>query len=296
MDTTLKFELKSIKDFDAKKSTWCPGCGDFGVLAAVKQALFELKILPHDVVAVSGIGCSSKLPDYINSNAFHTIHGRLLPVATGVKLANTKLNVIVTGGDGDGYGIGGNHFMHAARRNINLTYVVMNNEIYALTKGQVAPTSPYGFVAGTTPYGSKDHPIEPCIISLAAGATFVARGFSGDMKNLKEYIKRGIKHKGFSHIDVLSPCVTFNREFGYDYFRTNIELIDGPFKTRDEAISKIMESYRKGKIPVGIFYVEERKSYEEDLFGKGDYSIVEEFKKQKEPSKEELLELIKDRK
>ncbi len=296
MEIALKFEVKSVKDFDAQKSTWCPGCGDFGVLSAIKQALFELKISPFDVVTVSGIGCSSKLPDYLETNAFHTIHGRLLPVATGVKIANSRLTVIVTGGDGDGYGIGGNHFLHAARRNINLTYIVMNNEIYALTKGQVAPTSPYGFVAGTTPYGSKDNPIEPCLISLAAGATFVARGFSGDIKNLKEYIKKGIEHKGFSHIDVLSPCVTLNEDYSYDYFRKNILLIDGPFNTRDEAITKIMETYRKGKIPVGIFYIENKRPYEEDLFGKENYSIVEEFKKHREPSKEELLKLIEDKK
>ncbi|MEO0301578.1 MAG: thiamine pyrophosphate-dependent enzyme [candidate division WOR-3 bacterium] len=296
MEKLLNFEITSVKAYEGKKSTWCPGCGDFGVLAALKQALFELGISPYDAVVISGIGCSSKFPDYINTNAFHTIHGRLLPVATGVKLANQKLNVIVTGGDGDGYGIGGNHFMHAARRNINLTYIVMNNEIYALTKGQVAPTSPYGFVKGTTPYGSKDNPIEPCLISLSAGATFVARGFSGDTKNLKEYIKEGIKHKGFSHIDVLSPCVTFNEEYSYDYFRENIELFNGPFARREEAIAKIMETWRKGKIPVGIFYVEEKKHYELDIFGKEDYSIVEEFKTQKMPLKEELLKLIENKK
>ncbi|MEN3044805.1 MAG: thiamine pyrophosphate-dependent enzyme [Candidatus Hydrothermales bacterium] len=294
MEKLLGFE-PGIKIYEGKKSTWCPGCGDFGVLSALKQALFELGISPYDTVVISGIGCSSKLPDYINANSFHTIHGRLLPVATGVKIANQKLNVIVTGGDGDGYGIGGNHFIHAARRNINLTYIVMNNEIYALTKGQVAPTSPYGFVKGTTPYGSKDRPIEPCLLSISAGATFVARGFSGDVKILKEYIKNGIKHKGFSHIDVLSPCVTFNENYSYDYFRENIELLNGPYTSREEAISMIMKTWKKGKIPVGIFYVEEGKYYELDIFGSEDYSLVEVFKRQRKLKKEELLNLIEDK-
>ncbi|MEN3046757.1 MAG: thiamine pyrophosphate-dependent enzyme [Candidatus Hydrothermales bacterium] len=296
MEKILDFEIKNIKIYEGKKSTWCPGCGDFGVLTALKQALFELGISPFDTVIVSGIGCSSKLPDYINANAFHTIHGRLLAVATGVKLANQKLNVIVTGGDGDGYGIGGNHLIHAARRNINIKYIVMNNEIYALTKGQVSPTSPYGFVRGTTPYGSKDRPIEPCLLSLSAGATFVARGFSGDIKSLKEYIKAALKHKGFSHIDVLSPCVTYNEEYSYDYFRENIELLDGPYSSREEAISSIINTWKKGKIPVGIFYIEESNHYELSLFGSEDYSIVEEFKKQRELKKEEILELIFDKK
>jgi 2-oxoglutarate ferredoxin oxidoreductase subunit beta len=296
MEKALDIEVKTIKDLEGKENTWCPGCGDFGVLAALKQAVFELGISPSQIAVISGIGCSSKLPDYIKANAFHTIHGRLIPEAMGVKIANAKLKVIATGGDGDGYAIGGNHYIHAARRNVDITYIVMNNEIYALTKGQVAPTSPYGIITGTTPYGSKDYPIEPLLMMLSAGATFIARGFSGDIKNLKEYVKQGLMHKGFALIDILSPCVTFNREYSYDYFRPRIKKLEGPFEKREEAFKAIMDTYKEGKIPVGIIYVEQRKTYEEELFGTSEFSIVENLLNQREPKMEEIYSLIEDKK
>ncbi|OUC06430.1 2-oxoacid ferredoxin oxidoreductase, partial [Litorilinea aerophila] len=191
----------TAKDFKGKVNPdWCPGCGDFGVLNSVQRAVAELGLRPHEILTVSGIGCSSNFPGFFNAYGMHTLHGRALAVATGAKLANHELTVIVTGGDGDGYGIGGNHFMHAARRNIDLTYIVMNNQIYGLTTGQLSPTSREGMKTKSSPFGSVELTINPLLISIMAGATFVARGFSGDGKHLVELIKQAIQHRGFAHI------------------------------------------------------------------------------------------------
>jgi len=189
---------------------WCPGCGDFGVLNALQRACAELQISPHDILTVSGIGCSSNFPGYFNAYGMHTLHGRSLAVATGAKMANHELTVVVTGGDGDGYGIGGNHFTHTARRNVDLTYLVMNNQVYGLTTGQVSPTSRVGMKTKSTPFGSIETPLNPITSAIMNGATFVARGYSGDPRHLANLIKQAIQHKGFSLIDIFSPCVTFN--------------------------------------------------------------------------------------
>jgi len=189
---------------------WCPGCGDFGVLAAVQKALVELQIPNHEVCTISGIGCSSNFPGYINTYGMHTLHGRSLAVATGVKLANHGLTVLVTGGDGDGFGIGGNHFTHTMRRNVDLLYIVMDNQIYGLTTGQTSPTSRLGMKTKSAPFGNVEGPINPISMALAAGATFIARGFSGEQKHLIELIKQGIEHNGFSFLDRFSPWVTYN--------------------------------------------------------------------------------------
>src|ERR1700740_1836094 len=176
---------------------WCPGCGDFGVLAAVEKALVELQIPNHNVVTISGIGCSSNFPGFINTYGMHTLHGRALAVATGVKLANHELTVLVTGGDGDGFGIGGNHFVHNMRRNVDLLYIVMDNQIYGLTTGQTSPTSRVGMKTKSMPFGNIEAPINPISLALAAGATFVARGYSGEQKHLTELIKLGIEDNDF---------------------------------------------------------------------------------------------------
>src|SRR6478735_12839967 len=175
---------------------WCPGCGDFSVLAALQTAMFELGLQPHQACVISGIGCSSNLPGYVNTYGMHTLHGRALAVATGVKLANHELTVTVTGGDGDGFGIGGNHFIHTMRRNVNLLYLAMDNQIYGLTTGQVSPTSALGMKTKSTPFGSVEGPINPITLALAVGCTFVARGFSGEQKQLTDLIKQGLQHKG----------------------------------------------------------------------------------------------------
>ena len=205
---------------------WCPGCGDFGVLAAVQKALVELQIPNHNVVTISGIGCSSNLPGFINTYGMHTLHGRALAVATGVKLANHELTVLVTGGDGDGFGIGGNHFVHSMRRNVDLLYIVMDNQIYGLTTGQTSPTSRLGMKTKSMPFGSIEAPVNPISLALAAGATFVARGYSAEQKHLTDLIKQGIQHKGFSFLDVFSPCVTYNHDNTYQWFRPRVKKLE----------------------------------------------------------------------
>ena len=188
---------------------WCPGCGDFGVLDSLYKALAGLKINPKDLVVVSGIGCSGRTPGFIKSYGFHSIHGRVLPVALGVKLANPALHVIGVGGDGDGFAIGGGHIPHAARRNPDMVYLIMDNSTYGLTKGQYSPTSPTGFQAGSTPYGNIEQPINPMAMLIAYGATFVAQGYSGKPRELADVITRAMEHKGFAFINVISPCITF---------------------------------------------------------------------------------------
>jgi 2-oxoglutarate ferredoxin oxidoreductase subunit beta len=215
------------KDFKGKVNPdWCPGCGDFGVLNCVQRAAAELGLRPHEILTVSGIGCSSNFPGFFNANGMHTLHGRSLAVATGAKMANQDLTVVVTGGDGDGYGIGGNHFTHTARRNVDLTYLVMNNQIYGLTTGQLSPTSIEGMKTKSSPFGSVETPANPILTSIMAGATFVARGFSADGKHLIELIKQAIQHKGFSHIDIFSPCVTFNHDNTFAFFRPRIKRLE----------------------------------------------------------------------
>jgi 2-oxoglutarate ferredoxin oxidoreductase subunit beta len=205
---------------------WCPGCGDFGVLAAVQKALVELQIPNHRVATVSGIGCSSNFPGFINTYGMHTLHGRSIPVATGLKLANHDLTVLVTGGDGDGFGIGAGHFIHAMRRNVDLTYIVMDNQIYGLTTGQTSPTSRLGAKTKSSPFGNIEGPINPITLALSAGATFVARGFSGEQKHLTELIKQAIQHKGFSFLDVFSPCVTYNHDNTFQWFRPRVKKLE----------------------------------------------------------------------
>ena len=217
----------AMADFKGKVDPdWCPGCGDFGVLAAVQKALVELQIPKHEVATISGIGCSSNFPGFIDTYGMHTLHGRSLAVATGFKLANHAMTVLVTGGDGDGFGIGGNHFMHTMRRNVDLTYIVMDNQIYGLTTGQTSPTSRLGMKTKSMPYGNIENPINPISIALAAGATFVARGFSADQKHLTELIKRAIEHKGFSFIDVFSPCVTYNHDNTFMWFKPRVKKLE----------------------------------------------------------------------
>jgi 2-oxoglutarate ferredoxin oxidoreductase subunit beta len=235
---------------------WCPGCGDYGVLAALQKALVELQIPLHEVVTISGIGCSSNLPGYINTYGMHTLHGRSLAVATGVKLANHGLTVIVTGGDGDGFGIGGNHFVHTMRRNVDLLYIVMDNQIYGLTTGQTSPTSRLGMKTKSMPFGSIEPPINPISLALAAGCTFVARGFSGEQKHLTELIKLGIQHRGFSLLDVFSPCVTYNHDNTYQWFRPRVKKLedDSSYDSSDWIAAMEKSTLWGDEIPIGKFF------------------------------------------
>ena len=215
------------KDFKGNvEPDWCPGCGDFGVLNTLQKVCAEMGLRPHEIVTVSGIGCSSNFPGYFNAYGMHTLHGRALAVATGVKMANHDLTVIATGGDGDGYGIGGNHFVHTARRNVDLTYLVMNNQIYGLTTGQVSPSSEIGMKTKSTPFGNVETPVNPITAGIMNGATFVARGFTGDVKHLQDLTKKAIQHKGFALVDIFSPCVTFNHDNTYAFFRPRLKKLE----------------------------------------------------------------------
>ncbi len=217
----------TAKDFKGKVDPdWCKGCGDFGVLNSLQRACAGLGLLPHEILTVSGIGCSSNVPGYINAYGMHTLHGRALAVASGAKLANHDLTVIVTGGDGDGFGIGGNHFAHTARRNVDLTYIVMDNQIYGLTTGQVSPTSRREMRTKSTPFGSLEAPANPIAAAIINGATFVARGFSGDPKHLSDLMMQAIRHDGFAFIDVFSPCVTFNLDNDFRFFKDRVTKLE----------------------------------------------------------------------
>ena len=244
------------KDFKPEVAPdWCPGCGDFGVLTGLFQACADLQIQPHDLLVVSGIGCSSNLPGFIRSYGVHSLHGRALPFATGSKLANQAMTVVVTGGDGDGYGIGLNHFIQAMRRNIDVTYIVMDNEIYGLTTGQASPTTETGITTKTTPLGNLEGMLNPLALALASGCGYIARGFSGQPKHLVELYKAGIQHPGFALIDVFSPCVTFNKHNTYPWFRERVyKLEDENHETSNfhAAMDRALEW--GDRIPIGLLY------------------------------------------
>ncbi|MCL4329407.1 MAG: thiamine pyrophosphate-dependent enzyme [Candidatus Thermoplasmatota archaeon] len=255
--------MVSVNDFNGRvKPDWCPACGNFAQLSAIKSVLSDLGVESHNTAVISGIGCSSNLPEFIKAYGFHGLHGRLLPVASAVKWANPKLTVIAYGGDGDGFFEGTQHFFHTAKRNVDITYIVSDNQVFGLTTGQASPTAEIGFVSKSTPDGNIERPINPLAFALAAGATYVARGFSGDPKHLSELIKGAIQHKGFSFVDVFSPCVTFNKINTYDYFRKKV------YKYEPEDPSNYESAYKKvleagEKLPIGVFYVSNQKRYEE---------------------------------
>ena len=245
---------------------WCPGCGNFPIWHALKSAIVELGIEPYKVIISSGIGCSSKMPHWVNTYGFHAIHGRPLPIATGVRLANNNLTAIVVGGDGDGYGIGIGHFIHAMRRNLDITYIVTNNQVYGLTTGQTSPTSDKGFATKSTPTGVIERPINPIALAIASEATYISRGFSKEMNHLTKLISIGVKHEGFALIDVLQPCVTFNRKNTYEWFSERVyklEETDHDVTNRRAAFQKSLEW--NNRIPIGLFYREVRPTYEDEL-------------------------------
>jgi 2-oxoglutarate ferredoxin oxidoreductase subunit beta len=261
--------VMSPKDFaTATPSWWCPGCGDFGVLASLKSACAELSLNPKDVAFVSGIGCSGKISGYLHSYAFHGVHGRALPVATAVKLANNGLTVIAAGGDGDGFAIGAGHFLHAVRRNANITYIVMDNQTYGLTKGQSSPTSDLGYVTGTSPGGNPDAPLNGMAVALSAGGTFIARGFSAQPKKLIDLIKAAIEHPGFAVVEVMSPCVTYNKHNTFAWFKENVfdvTQIEGYDNTNKQHAFEALTA--EGKIPLGIIYQTQRAAFDDLVLG-----------------------------
>ncbi len=256
MATVTAPKKMDMKNFKAEvPPDWCAGCGDFGVLNALQRACAELEIQPHELMVVSGIGCSSNLPGFFRSYGMHSLHGRALPFATGAKLANHAMTVIATGGDGDGYGIGLNHFIQAMRRNINLTYIVMNNEVYGLTTGQVSPTSELGMKTKTTPHGNLEAMLNPLALALASGCGYIARGFSGDVKQLVKLYQDGIQFPGFALIDVFSPCVTFNKQNTYPWFRERVYRLEDKGHDATDFHAAMDRALEWGeKIPIGLFY------------------------------------------
>jgi 2-oxoglutarate/2-oxoacid ferredoxin oxidoreductase subunit beta len=268
---------------------WCPGCGDFGILNSIQMSLSDLKIPPHDVALFSGIGCSGKTPHFIHTYGIHTLHGRVLPFAQGAKLSNPNLKIIAVGGDGDGLGIGSGHFVNAGRRNVNMTYIIYNNGVYGLTKGQAAPTLKLGMKTKSLPQPNMNDSINPISLAIISGFTFIARGYSYDIKHLKDIIKKGILHNGLSYIDVLQPCPTYNdintKEWYQSYeidkedsskkipkiYKLDEENYNGFVSDENEIPHKISLAIEKSRewekrIPIGIFYQNDKAiTYEERI-------------------------------
>jgi 2-oxoglutarate/2-oxoacid ferredoxin oxidoreductase subunit beta len=287
---------------------WCAGCGDFGILNAIQMSLYELEISPHQAAIFSGIGCSGKTPHFINTYGIHTLHGRVLPFAQGAKLANPNLKILAVGGDGDGLGIGSGHFVNSGRRNIDITYIIYNNGVYGLTKGQASPTLKLGMKTKSLPQPNVNDSINPIALACISGFTFIARGYSYDIKHLKEIIKKGIEHNGLSFIDVLQPCPTYNdintkewyQSFTLDENNPSIRIpkiykleeegYNGVVDNEEESSNKIIKAIEKSKewenrIPVGVFYENKKTpTYEERL-----QSRIENYK-----SYPPALQTIKD--
>jgi len=242
------------------KPVWCVGCGHFGVLNAVYQSLAMLQLPPEDVALISGIGCSSRLPGYVSTYGFNSIHGRALPIAIGAKIARPETTVLVITGDGDALSIGMGHFPHAARRNVDMTMIMMDNGIYGLTKGQVSPTLEEGAITKTTIYGNIDPPIDAVQLALGCDASFIARSTSLDPKHMAEMIVLGIRHKGFSLVHVLSPCVTFRGRDQYTWIRESTEPLPADYDPKDLR-SALEAAYRKDKLCTGLIYQKERPDY-----------------------------------
>lgn len=235
------------------KPVWCPGCGDFGVLSSLHKAMAELQLVPWETVVISGIGCSSRLPGYVQTYGFNSLHGRALTLATGVKIARPELNVVAVGGDGDGFAIGGNHFMHAARRNLDLAYIVMDNEIYGLTKGQAAPTTPTGDATKSTLYGNPEPAVDPCELAISVGATWVARAFSGDPKALVALMVKAMKHHGFAFLNVISPCVTWRGDDQFKALRAKLKTLPLDHDPTDRA-SAMRFTRETDVLTTGVLY------------------------------------------
>lgn len=257
-------ELKDQFKSD-EKITWCPGCGDFAILEALKEALVKLGLKPHDVLVVYGIGCHGHMVNYLKTYGFEGLHGRALPLATGAKLANKNLVVIAIVGDGDQLGEGGNHLIHTAKRNPDITCIVHDNQVYALTVNQATPTSLKGFKTRSSPEGVREEPLNPVALAISVNCSFVARGFAGRIKHLTSLFVEAIKHKGFSFIDVLQPCVTFNYLNTYSWYYQRVYEMEPEYDLEDRVLAFKKSLEFGDKIPLGIFYKKERPTLEDNL-------------------------------
>jgi 2-oxoglutarate ferredoxin oxidoreductase subunit beta len=267
--------MVSIEDYGEYETEWCPGCGNFGILKAIKQALVNLGREPHEVFIASGIGQSSKLPHYLKCNMFNGLHGRSLPPAIGAKIANHELTVLAVAGDGDCYGEGGNHFIHNIRRNPNITLIVHDNQIYGLTKGQASPTSELGLKTKIQNHGVFNTPLNPLAMAISLDCSFVSRGYAGDVSHLTSLIEKAISHKGFSLVDVLQPCVSFNKLNTFKWYSERVYKMDESEYIRDDRVRAFERSLEWGeKIPLGVFYKKEKPVFEDNFLALKSTTLV----------------------
>lgn len=278
--------MPTLEDYKGRPTAWCPGCGNFSILNTFKEAMVELNIEPHQFTIVSGIGQAGKLPHYLRCNTFNGLHGRTLPVATGIRLANHEMLVIAVAGDGDCYGEGGNHLIHAIRRNINIKLFVHDNQIYGLTKGQASPTSMEGMKTKAQPSGIFSEQLNPLALAVALDCSFVARGFSGDPSHLKELMKEAITHQGFALLDILQPCVTFNKINTYSWYRERLYHLEPEYNPEDR-----IKAFRKAlewgdRIPIGIIYRNKRPLFEDRI------SVIKSESLMKQPFEPSGLEKL----
>lgn len=255
--------MVTIEDYGDFETAWCPGCGNFPILKAVKQALVASGLAPQQVLFVSGIGQAAKAPHYMNVNMFNGLHGRALPVATGAKLANPKLTVVVESGDGCVYAEGGNHFLAAIRRNVDLTLLVHDNQVYGLTKGQASPTSESDFTSKAQPEGMTSHSFNAVAVAVAMQASFVARGFSGMTDHLQTLIEQAIAHRGFSLVDILQPCVSFNKLNTFAWYKKRCQVLPPEYDPGDFEVAMRTARQWEERIPLGVIYREERTVFED---------------------------------
>lgn len=266
--------MVDINDYILKDTAWCPGCGNFAIRSAFRQALIELELLPHQVMMVSGVGQAAKLPIYISGNSFTGLHGRSLPAAQAIKLVNPALKVFVFGGDGDGYAEGGNHLLHALRRNVDLTYIVHDNQVFGLTKGQASPTSLEGYAGGITPEGTRIPPFNPLPLAIAMNAGFVARAFAGDKDHLVTMIKAATQYPGFALLDVLQPCVSFNKVNTYKWYQERVYYLPDDYDPTDKMLAFEKAHEFLERIPLGIIYKCKRQSYTAGVDNKPEKPLV----------------------
>lgn len=257
--------MASLEDYETSQTAWCPGCGNFSIMRALRQALVKANLRPQEVLFVSGIGQAAKAPHYINVNLFDGLHGRALPAATGAKLANPELTVLVESGDGCTYGEGGNHLLAAFRRNVDLTVLVHNNQVYGLTKGQASPTSDQGFVTKTQPHGVQAQPLNPIVVAVATRAGFVARGFSGMTDRLSELIVEAVAHRGLSLVDILQPCVTFNKLNTFAWYKKRCYDLPQDYDPTDWNVAIKTAAQWGDKIPIGVIYKNHRPVFGEQF-------------------------------
>ncbi len=278
--------------FETFETAWCPGCGNFNILDSLKNALDELALDPHDVLMVGGIGQAAKLPQYISANSFSGLHGRAVPPAAAAKIVNPALTVIINSGDGDSYGEGGNHFIHNIRRNVDIAHFIHDNQVYGLTKGQASPTADKGSVTPVQVEGSLNIPFNPVLMAIAAGAGFVARGFSGRPEHLKELMKQAIRFKGYALVDILQPCVSFNKVNTFAWYSQRVYELDKEYDRGDRAAAMLKSMEFGDRIPIGVLYQEEQPTFHEQHEVLKNGQILAGRKNDPELVRELMLEMV----